>query len=431
MASIETVVRVQITKGTRQVPLAGFGIPLIVGASNRFVDAVRVYTDPADMLADGFLSSDPEYIHAVSLMSQSVQPESFLIGKNTAPVAQVNNITITSVVNSFAYVVTINGTPYTYTSDGSATGAEIQAGLVAAINNVNVGTSPGSGTSVNVTSEEAGLGFSISVGANLAFTLTTANHSIADDIATIQETNDTWYGLAITSKVASNILQVAAYIQTQKKIFIAASADSNVISTSALDVASLLQDKNYDRTALIYSAQASLGPDAAWLGRMLPTGVGSATWKFKTLVGITADNLSATEVANVAAKSGNVFITVGGIDITSEGVMASGEFIDVTRFIDWLVATMEAAVYSLLINSDKVPYTNKGIATVENAVRQTLQAGIDNGGLSNTPAPTVSVPDVLNVSQADKASRTLNNVIFTATLAGAIHKINIQGFVSV
>lgn len=44
-----------------------------------------------------------------------------------------------SVVNTTAYTVVINGVTFTYTSDGSATDAEIAAGLLAAI---NAGTQP-------------------------------------------------------------------------------------------------------------------------------------------------------------------------------------------------------------------------------------------------------------------------------------------------
>jgi hypothetical protein len=434
--SIETIVNVSITKGTRQVPLQSFGIPLILGPSNRIgVNVRKIYTDLAGMITDGFLTSDPEYIHASALLSQSVKVEKFLVGKLTTAVAQISTISVTSVVNSFAYVATINGTACTFTSDGTATGAEIQAGLIAAINasaQASVVTaSAGGGTDVVVTSDEAGLGFSITVGTNLSVVTGTANNGVANDIAAVSAVDDQWYCLLITSKASADIRQAAVYIETVQKIFACASSDANILTSSTTDIASQLKAKNYVRTFLIYSATPSAGPDAAWVGRVLPTGVGAASWKFKTLVGIVADNLTSTQIANAQGKNCNVYVTVGGLDITTEGVVASGEYIDVTRILDWLPSTMEAAVYSILINSDKLPYTNKGIAGVENAVRKTLQEGIDNGSLASNPAPVVSVPDILDVSSADKASRTLNGVAFTATLAGAIHKVTINGFVSV
>ena len=109
--------------------------------------------------------------------------------------------------------------------------------------------------------------------------------------------------------------------------------------------------------------------------------------------------------------------------------MVSAEFIDVTILIDWITSTMQANVYSILVNTNKIPYTNKGIAAVENGVAQTLQQAQDNGGLA--AGWDVTGPDISQVSQADKASRILNNVVFNATLAGAINQVNIQGYVSV
>ncbi len=51
----------------------------------------------------------------------------------TGALRQVVDVTVSTAANSTAYALTINGTVVSYTSDGSATKAEIVAGLVAAI----------------------------------------------------------------------------------------------------------------------------------------------------------------------------------------------------------------------------------------------------------------------------------------------------------
>jgi hypothetical protein len=340
MASIETIVNVQITKGTRQVSQAGFGVGLILAVHTDWADRVRVYGSYADVADD--MTNAAVLAAAQAYFSQDLQPTQLVIGK-------------------------------------IASGETPLQGLQA-----------------------------------------------------VQAVNNDWYALICLDHDKADVLALAGYIETQKKIFGTSSQDPHVIGTQTDDVATGLSALNYARTFVLYSGVAnSVWPEAAWLGRMLPTGVGAATWKFKTLVGVASDDLSGTALTNAQNKKANVFIPVGGVDITSEGIMASGEYIDVTRFIDWLQLTMESNIYGLLVNSEKIPYTNKGIAVIENAVRQTLQDGIANGGISNQPVPAVSVPDVLSVSSADKASRTLNNVVFTCTLAGAIHKVNVQGFVSV
>jgi len=61
-------------------------------------------------------------------------------------------------------------------------------------------------------------------------------------------------------------------------------------------------------------------------------------------------------------------------------------------------------------------------------LRQRLQDAITQGVLSSF---TVSVPDVANILAADKLARTLPDVTFTGVLAGAIHKVEIAGKVTV
>jgi hypothetical protein len=51
--------------------------------------------------------------------------------------------------------------------------------------------------------------------------------------------------------------------------------------------------------------------------------------------------------------------------------------------------------------------------------------------LSSDPAPVVTVPKVADISAGNKTTRTLPDMKFTGTLAGAIHKVIITGVVSV
>ena len=96
-----------------------------------------------------------------------------------------------------------------------------------------------------------------------------------------------------------------------------------------------------------------------------------------------------------------------------------------------MTSRIQEFVYSVLVNSNKVPYTDAGITAIESEVKRALQLGISNNFIANDPAPTVTVPKAANVPPNDKAQRILRNVRFQATLAGAIHAINITGTVTV
>lgn len=440
MASISLVVKVTITKGTRTVSLQAFNIPVILGPSDRFVDPFKVYINAADMLDDGFLSSDPEYIHAVELTEQAIVPDEFIVSKFTDAVAQVDTFAVNTVTASHAYSFKLNGTTISYTQSGGDVQQDILAGLLTAIgvafpsNPPVTGSVTGTGGSalLHLTSSVAGIGISYTnIDALLTHASVTANHSVVADLQTLQTFTTAFYGVLFTTKDSNDIKQIAAYIESQLLIYVASSSEAGILTSSSTDLATALKNLGYTRTALLYSAAPAAAPDAAWMGYMLPTTPGSSNWKFKVLVGIDPDNLNETQIFNAQSKNANVYVPLGGAGATLEGIMVGGEFIDVTIFIDWLQATVQANVFAILVdpNNLKVPYTNKGIVAIENGVQQSLQQGENNGGLAT--GWTVQVPDVSAVPRADKASRTLNNVTFQAQLAGAINKVNIHGFVSV
>lgn len=255
----------------------------------------------------------------------------------------------------------------------------------------------------------------------------------ADALAAIELIDNDWYGLAVTTRAQADIEAIAAHIEARRKIFIAASADAPVKDPGAVDdVASSLVTSAFARTALMFHNQAAtVYPDAAWLGLMLPTDPGAATWKFKTLNGIPADVLTTTELNAVLDKNANVYTQVGGVNITQEGTMAEPEFIDVIHFVDWLQARMTERIFGALVNQDKLPYTNAGITAVESLIREQLDIGVERGGIAAEPEFTVTVPDVLETDSADRAARLLRDITFNARLAGAIHKVEVRGTVVV
>jgi hypothetical protein len=93
-------------------------------------------------------------------------------------------------------------------------------------------------------------------------------------------------------------------------------------------------------------------------------------------------------------------------------------------------------VVTAMINRNKVPYTDAGIAIIEAAIRQALARGQATGGIAPTEYDengnenlgyTVTVPLAATISPNQKASRILEDVEFTARLAGAIHVVEIDG----
>lgn len=429
--SLDEIVNIQITLGSKSVTRAGFGTPLVLGPNADFgSDLVRTYTSLPGV-AEDFETTDDEYKWAQRLFSQEKKPRQIRIGNRAVKVAQIETLTPT-VANTTAYKVTINGEDYEFTSDADATAAEIVAGLLALINADPLCKMSASGTATLIlTAENPGEANSVSASNNLAIVHTTANHGVIEDIQALQQVNDDWYCLILTSRDDLEILQAAAYIEALRKIFIAASDGSSIKTASTTDLGSVLKQKTYNRTALLWSGDEASGPEAAWAGRKLPTDPGSEQWRYASLSGISTDVLNATELANLNAKNVNHYTTVGGVGIVQKGKMASGQWIDVTRFLDWFTARVQEGIYGLLVSVEKVPYTDGGVTSLEAIVRAKIEEGIRVGGISRDDGYTVESQKVAEVDPQLRQDRIFPDITFEFRLAGAIGEVTVKGFVSV
>ncbi len=258
----------------------------------------------------------------------------------------------------------------------------------------------------------------------------TAAESYTTALNAVVAADNDWYGLAAETVAAADIFEIATWTEAHTKIYIARSADADILTSATDDVASDLEAANFDRTALIYHpTAATVYIDAAWLGNCLVLDPGSETWKFKTLNSIAVYNLTEAQRQYALGKGANVYQRIAGVNITENGTVASGEYIDVIRGIDWLKARLQERIYGRLINAPKIPFTNAGIAVIETAVRQQLDIALTAGLIAPEPPYTVTVPDVLATDEADRQRRELRGINFRARLAGAIHYVEIRGAV--
>jgi hypothetical protein len=438
--ALSDIVSVVISAQTQAVTAPGFGVPLILGYHTKFAELTRSYTSLAGMITDGFALTDPEYLAATAMQAQSPAPPRWVVGRRTHIPTKVVELTPTQ-ANSTVYTVIINGVAFSYTSDASATKAEIITGLVSAIGSPT-GVTPSdysSGTSLRLTGT-AGTWFSCAVSdssgsANSMGLWTvadiTADSSADTDIAACAAADSSWYAFMVTHQNAIDGAELATWAQANKRLFCIDIADSAIKTSATSDLAYVVNAASQEYAIVSYHAAQSEFMSAAWLGKCLPMEPGSETWKFKTLDGVSADILSDSEVGYIKGKNANWYQVIGGVSITQNGTSGGGDFIDNVRFIDWLKTNMQYDVYDVLVNNNKVPYTDAGVAMVESRIRSRLNIGVDVGGLSSDPAPTVTVPRVSSETTANRANRTIPDIYFTATLAGAIHSVTINGTVSV
>ena len=254
-----------------------------------------------------------------------------------------------------------------------------------------------------------------------------------------------WYVLCTAGVDPALYEDIAAYIETQEKMFCYTEMDFFGAGEDGGNAPSV--GTVYFRTMGVYGRESTDQadedvPEANWYmnvamaAKWLNYSSGSETAAFKVLAGVYPSDLTSTEMKALADANLNYFITVGNKNITMNGKVIGDEWADIIRFRDWLKNDMQVRVVNLFITRPKVPYTDSGISLVQNQMIASLKAGQDAGGIAeeefdedgnSIPGYTTSVPLAASLSASEKASRKLTKCTFKARLAGAIHFAELTG----
>lgn len=442
--SLQDLVNVQITTEATAPARANFGLPLAAGFHTVFTERSRSYTSIDAMVSDGFGANDPLVNLVGVILSQNPKVDRVLVGRlANAPLRTIRltpllaaltaraNTTFSLVVNGAAVSVALGATP---------TVAAFVTDLKTAIDALTLTgvTTTDNGTDLLITCT-AGNECTVEVDRQVvqrkdetvdpdASTGGPGGGTVEDLIA-ISDENDDWYQLVLAQDSSAIAQAVAAYIQTRFKTFITVSGDDDILDQVATtDLMSELLSSSFSRTAAYYHPRPHEYLSGGHAGVELPLDPGSYTMFAQQLAGVSQVRMSDTEKNTVFAKRGNTFTPTAGLTFIERGVVsAAGEFIDVVRFVDFFRNDLQVSILARLVNLDKIPFTDAGIAIIESEIRAALARGIAVGGLAATPEPTVDVPRVADVSFVDRAARIVRGITFAANLAGAVHEIRIQG----
>lgn len=270
-------------------------------------------------------------------------------------------------------------------------------------------------------------------------------------VATVQRAvaTDGWYVVCPAGVDSAQYEAIAEFIETQEKMFCYTELDCFAADDEGSGEihCNPAVTGNHFRTMWIYGRESSAQADedipaenlymnVAMAAKWLQYESGSETAAFKQLTKVKPSKLTATEAAVLTQNNGNYFTTVGNMNVTIGGVVAAGEWADIIRFRDWQKNDMQVAVANLFMTVPKVPYTDSGIALVQNQMVASLKRGQDRGGIAEEEfdsvgntihSYTTSVPTSSNISATEKATRKLRNLKFKARLAGAIHFAELSG----
>jgi len=251
--------------------------------------------------------------------------------------------------------------------------------------------------------------------------------------ALVQNHND-WYWLVFAPRAhegADDLGDLADWVAAAGKFAVV----TNEAGASAADIVAQATAMNTSRVVYFAHTDPRQYPDAALVGRMAPLQPGSATFKFKTLDGITEAGFTTTEIGQLHDAGVITYVSKFGVLQTSEGFVTDKTYADIQLAKDWLKARMEERVSRVLFVNEKIPYDNIGIAQIIDPIRTTLQQAVGLGIVARADDGsglfTVRAPRREDVDPNDRANRILPDVYWDAVLAGAIHKVKVTGVVRV
>ena len=129
------------------------------------------------------------------------------------------------------------------------------------------------------------------------------------------------------------------------------------------------------------------------------------------------------------------FVTKAGDNVTSEGKLAGGEYIDIIDSEDFIIQQLAYKTQKVLNKTAKVPYDNNGIALLESVAVDVLQDAYNNGMIvtntDGTPGYTVSYAKREDTKATDRANRQYLGGSFSFSLTGAVHEVEITGSITV
>lgn len=228
-------------------------------------------------------------------------------------------------------------------------------------------------------------------------------------------------------------------VQSTSKIDAAAKTISNIFEANK-DHLLVLQSNLVSDFSLIQGQEYTIGVkhdtaeamDAALIGAVATLPVGSVTWKFKQLVGITPESLTSAEIKGINAVNVMAYEVMNSQGQTSEGKTMSGEYIDTVHGIIWVRSTMQGKLEEFLQANGKIPYDQTGITRLSGIVIQVLEQAYQQGIIQQNEATgkgdySVRTSPRSAQSKEDLSNRQYGGIGFNYHAADAVHNLKVNG----
>ncbi len=436
-APTSSIVAVSIAAGTANPTKQGFRTALIQSATAAWTERTRSYASAAEVLVDWAVTT-PEYKAAAKLFAQNPSPNLVKVGRMNGAKPTQSWTLVPTAVSSHIYAGEVDGAAWTITSDSSATVAEITAAMKVAIDALAkaVTTTDNGAAGLVITSNVAGVWHSVGTtidgspcnDPNLSVVQDHADPGMAAELGLLFAQDSDWYALITTFNSKLLVDAVAAWCETNKRLYVVQTQDSICINTALSgtnDVMESTKGNALEHTAVIYSQDTADFADAAWVGNRIIDTPGSNTWMFAQLASVLIGNYSSTQRSNINAKNGNFYEDIASVGVAQKGKVAKGSYIDFIIYKDFLTARLGERIFAKLANARKTPYDDGGIAIIGAEINAQLQTDADRGAIQKgTWYVTLPKSSDIPAGGADRLARILSGVKFYAEYLDAIQEVN-------
>jgi len=275
--------------------------------------------------------------------------------------------------------------------------------------------------------------------------------TLAQAVNACRKANWEWYLLALHRPLIddndveefgiADIESVAGFIET------CSPSTAMFCATADVDVLSLLKEKEFNNTLGIYT-EVSPFITSALAGWAMGANTGADNSAFalayKSLRGVTVDDLDDDTVKLIEKANGNIYVNRGSKYNSFEpGTMASGIWFDEIINIHMLENNLQLAVMDLLSTKRKIPGTEAGVLMIVASLLPELDAAVRIGFIApgiwdGPPIMDLETGDAVpngyviqndpveSLNQADRETRVAPPIYIALKLAGALQYVVIQ-----
>ena len=282
----------------------------------------------------------------------------------------------------------------------------------------------------------------------------TGGETPADAFTACRETNGDFYNCCFVETLTNEqVAAIAALVEaaTIPTAFWFVTSDKKCITASSENVLKTLQNSKYTRTFGIYSSSEPLIAAAAvgMVSGLNSLTVNSAyTAAYKTLAGVSPENLSDDELDTLISYNGNVYTEFGNTYKLTYPMVSSGDYhVDDLLLIDVAKFLIQQKTVAGLVSMKKIKQTEEGIGTlvsfINGACDQMANIGMIAGGIwKGDPVLDLNTGDAIengylvqagriaDQSAQDRANRISPPIYVALLSSGAIEHVVIAVYVN-